>query len=350
MSENPYHTVCWNDTLRAMSVLLANRPEWLEKTLRNTLVGLGYEINQDTEDVFKARRVLQKLRKLPVIEQRSPEWYKMRAGLLTASDFGQAVGKGKFGNRDQLLMKKAKLGMDGESSGGSSLSGAPQLKWGIMYEPVAQKCYQKIYGGIPIYEFGLIQHPTFPIVGASPDGINGLGTMIEIKCPYARKIVPGEIPEQYALQIQGQLEVCNLEKCDYIECEFKECDLDELPENMYKGVVYECYSSKGDVSPYIYSPVFESATELSAWDKEAGMKYEQSIMRRHFWYLDKVQILEVKRDRKVFAELRPKIEEFWSQVLHMRENKEELEKMEQSKKPRVSKKVVNDTFAFVDDE
>ena len=68
---------------------------------------------------------------------------------------------------------------------------------------------------------GLIIHNQYKHIGASPDGISDLGIMLEIKCPFKRKI-DGAIPEQYWMQIQGQLEVCDLEECDYLECKLWE--------------------------------------------------------------------------------------------------------------------------------
>ena len=56
--------------------------------------------------------------------------------------------------------------------------------------------------------------------GASPDGINDLGTMVEIKTPYRRR-VDGNIPNGYMLQMQGQMAVCGLEECDFVDATIK---------------------------------------------------------------------------------------------------------------------------------
>ena len=47
--------------------------------------------------------------------------------------------------------------------------------------------------------------------------------MLEIKCPYSRKI-DGVIKPEYFSQMQGQLEVCDLEYCDFLECDFQKFD------------------------------------------------------------------------------------------------------------------------------
>ena len=48
-----------------------------------------------------------KLQKLPIIEQRSVEWYNVRNNLVTASDMGQALGVGKFGTVRDFYVKKS---------------------------------------------------------------------------------------------------------------------------------------------------------------------------------------------------------------------------------------------------
>jgi len=74
-------------------------------------VALGKLI--DKEDVAKRmekvvvnKQKLQKLLDLPKMEQRTPVWYEARQTMITASDFAQALGKGKFGTQKQFFQKK----------------------------------------------------------------------------------------------------------------------------------------------------------------------------------------------------------------------------------------------------
>ena len=83
---------------------------------------------------------------------------------------------------------------------------------------------------VKIVEFGLIPHPELSVFGASPDGIcdegspNGYtGRMLEIKCPPKRKFTH-EVPQHYWMQMQGQLEVCDLEECDFFQVKLEEYD------------------------------------------------------------------------------------------------------------------------------
>ena len=56
--------------------------------------------------ILKYQIELEKLKKIPVIEQRSQEWYEARKGLISASDFGQALNRGEYGNQRDFIIKK----------------------------------------------------------------------------------------------------------------------------------------------------------------------------------------------------------------------------------------------------
>ena len=152
---------------------------------------------------------LQKLLEIPKIVQKSEEWYRARENMISASDFAQALGKGKFGNQNQLIQKKC----DPVDESAFSLTN-PFFKWGNMFESVACDIYSSV-NKANSHEFGLLKHPVHKFFGASPDGISDDGVMLEIKCPLKRKI-GGDVPTQYYYQIQGQLDVCGLEECDYL--------------------------------------------------------------------------------------------------------------------------------------
>lgn len=176
------------------------------------------------EKVERARGVLARLLADPGVAQRTPEWYAARQTMVTASDVAQALGCAKFGNQRTFFQKKCGLPEE-QTAFDATL---PPLRWGVIFEPVAQTLYSDLNGGVRVHEFGLLRHPTLPFVGASPDGITEQGVMLEIKCPWRRKIVEGEVPMQYYYQIQAQLAVCGLAECDYFECEFSEVQQDPL--------------------------------------------------------------------------------------------------------------------------
>lgn len=266
----------------------------------NDIIGYNYlsesKIYEREEQIKKYQHRLNELLLLPKIEQKSEEWYKLRNNLITASDFAQSLGKGKFSSQKQFF--KRKCGFEEESFDPY----IPPLKWGIMYEPIASQIYQ-LRNCTNIHDFGLLLHSEKKYFGASPDGITDEGIMIEIKCPYKRKIT-GDIPEQYTYQIQGQLSVCDLQECDYLECEFNEyVDPEEFyNDGMFyeKGVIIEYKSDINESSPiYKYSNVYKSLSEHDKQDLKTWINQEScslSVCSIHFWRLHKLNVIRIFRD------------------------------------------------------
>lgn len=276
-------------------------------------------------EVRTYRQQLAKLQSIPYIAQRTPEWYDLRKQRLTASDTAQAIGKGKFGTRDQLVQKKVNEVLGVPDNFPRHL---PALKWGVMFEAMASRCYSQRHHDINIHEFGLIPHPSLNYYGASPDGITDLGVMIEIKCPYKRKIT-GDVPDYYELQIQGQMAVCGLRECDYVECEMQEFEskadylimVDER-ETKDHGVIVE-YNKDGDITydysePYL-TPIqaYESMVQLAnaRTQEDVGLR----CVKLRPWRLRTINIVRVYFDNERWEDLAPKLKLFWDEVLQKRE-------------------------------
>jgi len=288
-------------------------------------VGAAHEIETCFEKIKGYRKVLKELQSIPQVAQRSPEWYAMRQKMLTASDTAQAMGLGKFGNRADLLTKKRN-----ERKGILvPFKTLPPMKWGIMFEAMAARCYQAVRDNVEIHEFGLLCHPTLPY-GASPDGITDLGIMIEIKCPYRRKI-NGEVLEQYAIQMQGQMAVCRLLECDFVECEmdcynnedeYLEAIADALDlEPANHGVIAE-FNTAG-VTSYIYSDIPsgpdgpEGIIRNIQNQSIALMRADPSVnlVRFHYWKLRKMLIQRIQYDPDYFnGTVVPEIVRFWDET------------------------------------
>lgn len=187
-----------------------------------------------TSALAESRRRLAGLLQDRGIAQRTPAWYAARDNLITASDAAQALGEGKFGTQREFFEKKLGLVQLNYN--------IPPIQWGVKYEPVAARLYEHLHG-VRLHEFGLLVHARERFLGASPDGINDHGVMVEIKCPYRRRI-DGTVPTQYYMQIQFQLDVCDLNDCDYFECEIDEvCDRDE-----FADLVRDCPVFAGGVA------------------------------------------------------------------------------------------------------
>lgn len=276
-----------------------------------------------TETIKRYQSVLQNIMRIPKVEQRSEEWYNIRQQLITASDFAQALGKGKFGTTSQFY--KNKCGYDDTKLDFS----IPALQWGVRYEEVANMFYKKKMN-VNVHEFGILRHPNIDYIGASPDGISDMGIMLEIKCPWKRKKTE-TIPEQYYHQIQGQLEVCNLEECDYLECYIVEYetyeDMRDDPTVLYKGVVYEMFDGS-----YQYG-------NLNDLDYTIIIEY-----KKVFYYGIRDYFLKrVFRDRTFFNEIISDLEKVWNNVKLFRTNKVEYDKIV---KTSTSKRKQQPVFMF----
>jgi putative phage-type endonuclease len=241
----------------------------------------------NNNDIIYNKSILDELLKKPLIKQRSPEWFKLREDRLTASDLHDAIK-----NPTSLAKKKLK--------GITFISSAiPALKWGTMFEAMAIRIYSNMKD-IKIHEFGLIINDDIENFGASPDGITEEGVMIEIKCPYSRKIIDGNIPEKYYYQMQGQLAVCKLNKCDYIECEFVTyeeedeylSEIKDIDNNYKHGII----AQKKEGKEYIYH--YSKENQNGEENINEMNKYEEEGFSFNYWKLKTINIQEVNFDKE----------------------------------------------------
>jgi len=278
-----------------------NRQKDIKKKIKNKI-----KRNKIKKKMEEPKEILKELLKRPLIKQRTPEWFKLREDRLTASDLYDAI-------KNPLSLAKKKI--KGISYNSNAI---PALKWGTMFELIATNIYEDKKKK-KVYEFGLIINEKINNFGASPDGITEEGKMIEIKCPYKRKIIEGEIPEKYQYQIQGQLAVCKLKECDYIECEFscydniedyrKECEKSE-----YQGIIGELRKENGEIE-YKYSKFNQEIEENIKEMNKLANGY-----KLNYWKLNKINIQEVKFNKEKWEkEISPKIKEFY--LIYMNEKK-----------------------------
>jgi putative phage-type endonuclease len=265
------------------------------------------------------------IRNQPVHAQRSQEWYDFRKDMITMSDLYKVFAGP--GTRNQLIKSKAE---STTSATASRSGGGKACRHGIKYEPVVQMLYERRYN-TDLAEFGCIRHRDHAMLGASPDGVNTernaslFGRLVEIKCPTTRPIVQGEVPEKYAIQIQGQLECLNLEECDYIECRFQEFEVgdeDIDKDDREQGVLMECADHQGEFV-YKYAPLSLTTTEeQDRWVEtqidEILERDDLTFLRVTRWRLVEENVVLVRRNRRWFKENLLKIKQLWEEVLQKR--------------------------------
>jgi putative phage-type endonuclease len=159
------------------------------------------------------------------IKQRTKEWYDIRLKILTASDIASILDCNIYQSGNELLMNKIREKVFNNTS----------TDWGNKFEPIALEIYKNMTNE-SVSEIGLVLHPVYKWLGASPDGLVQSGKLLEIKCPYKRNIET--CPMHYWVQMQIQMEVCNIDECDYFDCKFCEYSIDEfkIDTNIYKGI------------------------------------------------------------------------------------------------------------------
>jgi hypothetical protein len=213
----------------------------------------------------------------------------------------------------------------------NSVNTLSTLHWGVKYEPVTAMIYAHRLG-VEVGEFGCIQHREYPFIGASPDGIvmtrdhPAYGRMLEIKNVVNREI--NGIPSMaYWIQMQVQMEVCNLEECDFVETLFKEYEYTEedlFYENKHKyeynGVIlYFIKRDYTDSSPkYVYMPMCVPIERdaIDAWIdlQKQLIKDEYVLFKRIYWSCDIFSCVLVHRNREWFAAALPKIQDVWETI------------------------------------
>lgn len=259
------------------------------------------------------------LKNIPQPEQRTKEWYEFRYKFLTASNIWKAFISNS--TKNQLIYDKCKpLNIDKYKS----FSTESPMHWGNKYEPVSIMLYEMMYN-TSVSDFGCIPHRNIPFLAASPDGINTAitsdryGRMLEVKNIVNREITG--IPKmEYWIQMQMQMEVCELNECDFLETRFVEyedlesfeCDGDyaKTLDNKQKGIIM--YFIKDGQPLYEYAPINISESDFNIWEAEVMNKNSHlSWMKNIYWRLDQLSCVLVLRNKMWFKESLPIIEDLW---------------------------------------
>jgi hypothetical protein len=123
-----------------------------------------------------------------VVAQRTPAWYALRCGRVSASQaehvLAKLKGSGEAAGRRDLRMLLARERLSGLPDDGPTFISS-DMQRGIDLEPEALVALE-LSGALPgaIRAVGYLTHDTLP-VGYSPDGVVGPGadTLVEVKCP-----------------------------------------------------------------------------------------------------------------------------------------------------------------------
>ena len=297
----------------------------------------------DDEECNIIEEKIQKLRDIPQPIQRTPEWYKFRWNLITASNAWKAFESQNTIN--QLIYEKCQPLKDFTSEpiddDVKMVNTNTTLHWGQKYEPLSVMIYEHMYNS-KVEDFGCIQHSVYKFIGASPDGIiiqsntGRYGRMLEIKNIVNREI-NGIPKKEYWVQMQLQMEVCDLDECDFLETIFIEYPDYQSYRNdsslasfngeefnsyltakdgNYKGIIIHFHTNEGRPH-YEYMPLnLWTPDHVSNWEEITMQKYESepynyTFLKFIYWKLEKLSCVLVSRNRDWFKNNVIQLEKVW---------------------------------------
>lgn len=137
-------------------------------------------------------------------EQRSKEWFQKRKGKITGSAVGAILGLNPYTKKEDVLRRMVR-----EYHGyPSEFTGNIATDYGTNNESNAIGSFELNYD-LSVTETGFHVHPVYDWLGASPDGLVGDSSIIEIKCPFSRRkdALFKSIDEQPHYYAQVQIEL-----------------------------------------------------------------------------------------------------------------------------------------------
>jgi putative phage-type endonuclease len=286
-------------------------------------------------NLIEIAQQIDKLKNMYQPRQKTLEWYKYRYDLITASNIWKVFGTES--QKNSLIYEKCKPFNHFKSEYVMNMNVDSSMHWGVKYEPVTIMIYEKIFQ-TKVADFGCIKHNVYDCIGASPDGINidqtsdRYGRMLEIKNIFNREIT-GIPKEEYWIQMQVQMETCDLNECDFMETRFKEYESDaefyQDEAHEHRGIIlyfiqktvlttndiFESINTISNEPMYVYMPLnipldYDSVTNWINTVKEE--RRDTSVLfKTMYWYLDEYSCVFVKRNKLWFQSAIDEIKSTW---------------------------------------
>jgi putative phage-type endonuclease len=287
-------------------------------------------------DINKISLQIQTIKDIPQPAQRTNDWYLFRHNMITASNAYKALESSQA-VQNQIIYEKCVPIIIPSTNVIKTINTLSPLHWGQKYEPVAVMVYEHMNNTI-VGDFGCVQHQKYSYIGASPDGINIkktsplYGRMLEIKCVVSRELT-GIPKKEYWVQMQMQMETCNLNECDFFEIKFAEYEnYNEYKEdvnlnnnnltknNNYKGMIMYFGDQNGNPK-YEYMPFDFSTHEIEKWELEQMEKYSDLMwIRNIYWRVDDISNVLVLRNIKWFADNINTFTDIWNTITYEKIN------------------------------
>ena len=279
------------------------------------------------KNINKLKKQLKYLREKPQPAQKADAWYLFRWNHITASSAYKALEKSQCKQNELIISKCSPI--DLKRKRGVNINSP--FHHGNKYEPLSVIFYEQIYN-TKVGEFGCIKHKTEDHLAASPDGINikednpRFGRLLEIKNIVNRDIT-GIPKKEYWVQMQMQMECCELDECDFLETRFKEYPSEEdfnndgdfsfTAEGKKKGIIICFYTNNGPL--YKYMPFHYNKTQFEKWYDETLDEFTHlTWVRNIYWWLDEHSCVLVLRNKYWFNSVKAQFKKIWNTILEER--------------------------------
>jgi len=305
-----------------------------ERSLNTDQIQMNITVSDKNDKNKIIHDKIEYLKQKPQPEQRTDEWYKFRHNLITASNAYKAFESQNTIN--QLIYEKCQPLKNKEDDKNKMVNINTPFHWGQKYEPLSVMLYENMYN-TKVDDFGCIQHSHYAFLGASPDGINvdvnseRYGRMLEIKNIVNREIT-GIPKKEYWVQMQMQMEVCDLDECDFLETKFVEYENSDLFFNELKkdeekdhnknvldtkGLILYFHNSKEAKPFYVYKPLnIVNRYDILKWEEENIELYQSPeknllYIQTIYWKLEKLSCVFVPRNKGWFESNIKALENVW---------------------------------------
>ena len=278
-------------------------------------------------DLEKLTMQLTYLQNVPQPAQKEDAWYNFRWNHLTASSIWKALESSQCKQNELIINKCEPINLAKKKR----VNINSPFHHGHKYEPLSTIFYEKMFN-TKIGEFGCIKHKTIEHLAASPDGINikknnsRYGRLLEIK-NIVNRVIDGRPKKEYWIQMQMQMECCDLDECDFLETRFKEYETEDdfekdgsftfTKEGKAKGIIVCFYTQNGPL--YKYAPFQCSKKQYEKWyDNCMEENNNLTWVRNIFWWLDEHSCVLVLRNKQWFNSVKEQFKTFWDIILKER--------------------------------
>jgi hypothetical protein len=199
--------------------------------------------------------------------------------------------------------------------------------WGHRFEPVVRDIYeQELAGPGSVNDtLGRFTHVRIPWISASPDGIvtKGplAGRLLEIKAPKSRQ--PGDfVPPEYYIQMQVQMEVCDVDVVDFVEAQFAQRPVAALTAEDKMAIQKATWKGRIEVRGTLEDPSYRYTKAVE--DLEDAIfpdETDKPLLEDTVWWLVGWYPRTVLRNKIWWQTIGwPNAELFWAEALSLRES------------------------------